>query len=64
MVLEIIITKFSCVLKIMSRNNFPEPQPDSASYADKTDAAQRGGVGQMLTLDDIGGGFFGNADNG
>ena len=32
MVLEIIIIKFSCILKIMSRNTFPEPQPDSASY--------------------------------
>ena len=32
MVLEIIIFKFSCILKIMSRNTFPEPQPDSASY--------------------------------
>ena len=43
---------------MMSRNTFPEPQPDSASYADKTDAAKEGGVGQMLTLDDIGGSFF------
>ena len=33
MVLEIIIIKFSCILKIMSRNTFPKPQPDSASYA-------------------------------
>ena len=32
MVLEIIIIKFSCILKMMSRNTFPEPQPDSASY--------------------------------
>ena len=32
MVLEIIIIKFSCILQIMSRNTFPEPQPDSASY--------------------------------
>ena len=32
MVLEIIIVRFSCILKIMSRNTFPEPQPDSASY--------------------------------
>ena len=32
MVLEIIIIKFSSILKIMSRNTFPEPQPDSASY--------------------------------
>ena len=32
MVLEIIIFKFSCILKIMSRNTFPESQPDSASY--------------------------------
>ena len=31
MVLEIIIIKFCCILKIMSRNTFPEPQPDSAS---------------------------------
>ena len=29
MVLELIISKFSCVLKIMFRNTFPEPQPDS-----------------------------------
>ena len=34
MVLEIIIIKFSCILKMMSRNTFPEPQPDSASYVD------------------------------
>ena len=32
MVLEIIISKFSCILKMMSKNTFPEPQPDSASY--------------------------------
>ena len=32
MQLEIIISKFSCILKTMSRNNFPEPQPDSASF--------------------------------
>ena len=31
MVLKIIISKFSCILKMMSRNTFPEPQPDSAS---------------------------------
>ena len=31
MVLEIIIIKFSGIFKIMFRNNFPEPQPDSAS---------------------------------
>ena len=31
-VLEIIIDKFSCMLNMMSRNTFPEPQPDSASY--------------------------------
>ena len=31
MVLEIIIGKLSCNLKMMSRNTFPEPQPDSAS---------------------------------
>ena len=30
MVLEIIIIKFSCNLKMMSRNTFPELQPDSA----------------------------------
>ena len=30
MVLEIIIMKFSCILKKMSRNTFPEPQPDSS----------------------------------
>ena len=34
MVLEIIISKFSCILKMMSRNTFPAPQPDSASYPD------------------------------
>ena len=28
MLLEIIISKFSCILKIMSRNTFPDPQPD------------------------------------
>ena len=32
MVLEIIISKFPWILKIMSRNTFPELQPDSASY--------------------------------
>ena len=32
MVLEIIIIKLSCILKMMSRNTFPEPQPDSALY--------------------------------
>ena len=32
MVLEIIIIKFSFILKMMSRNTFPEPQPDSALY--------------------------------
>ena len=32
-VLEIIVSKYSCILKRMSRNTFPEPQPDSASYA-------------------------------
>ena len=32
MVLEIIIIKFSCISKTMSRNTIPEPQPDSASY--------------------------------
>ena len=31
MVLEIIIIKFSCILKTMSKITFPEPQPDSAS---------------------------------
>ena len=31
MVLEIIIYKYSCILKTMFRNTFPEPQPDSAS---------------------------------
>ena len=31
MVLEIIIIKFSCISKMMSRNTFHEPQPDSAS---------------------------------
>ena len=33
MVLKFIINKFSCILKKMSRNNIPEPQPDSASYS-------------------------------
>ena len=32
MVLEINIIKLSCILKTMSRNTIPEPQPDSASY--------------------------------
>ena len=32
MVLEISISYLSYSLKIMSRNTFPEPQPDSASY--------------------------------
>ena len=31
-VLNIIISKFSYSLKTMSRNTFPETQPDSASY--------------------------------
>ena len=31
MVLQIIIIKFSYILKTMSRNTFPDPQPDSAS---------------------------------
>ena len=30
MVLEIIIIKFSCILKIVSSDTFPEPQADSA----------------------------------
>ena len=30
-VLEIIIIKFSCILKMISRNTIPEPQTDSAS---------------------------------
>ena len=33
MELEIIIIKFSCIIKRISRNTFPEPQPDSASYS-------------------------------
>ena len=34
-------------------------------YADKTEAAKGGGVGQMLTLDDEGRrGGWGNADDG
>ena len=32
MLLEIIIIKLSSILKMMSKNTFPEPQPDSASY--------------------------------
>ena len=32
MIWEIIISKLSCILKIMSRNTFSEPQPDIASY--------------------------------
>ena len=32
MVLEMIIIKFSCILKTMFRNTIPEPQPDSAYY--------------------------------
>ena len=35
-VLEIIISKLSCILKMMFRNTFPEPQPDSASYPEVT----------------------------
>ena len=35
MVLKINISKFSCILKMMPRNTFPEPQPDSASYLQK-----------------------------
>ena len=31
MVLQIIVIKFSCILNTMSRNTFPDPQPDSAS---------------------------------
>ena len=41
MVLQIIFIKFSCILKTMSRNTFPDPQPDSASY---------GGEGNSLFL--------------
>ena len=32
MVLENFIIKFTFVLKMMSKNTFPEPQPHSASY--------------------------------
>ena len=32
MALEIITIKYSCILKMMSRNTFSESQPDSASY--------------------------------
>ena len=32
MILKTIIIKFSHILKTMSRNTFPEPKPDSASY--------------------------------
>ena len=32
MVFKIIISYFSCILKMMYNNTFPEPQPDSASY--------------------------------
>ena len=35
-VLETIISKFSYCLKMMSRNTFSEPQPDSASYVNDT----------------------------
>ena len=36
MVLEIIIIKYSCILKTRSRNTNPEPQPaDSASFGEK-----------------------------
>ena len=30
MAMNINISKFSCILKIISRNTFPEPQPDTA----------------------------------
>ena len=40
MVLEIIISKFTCIFKTMSRNNFPEPQPDSASSREDTKKIQ------------------------
>ena len=42
MVLEIIIIKFSCILKMMSGKNIPEPQPDSASYVVVYDATTVG----------------------
>ena len=31
-VLEFLVSKFNCILITMSRNMFPGPQPDSASY--------------------------------
>ena len=37
LLMEIIIIKFSCILKMMSRNIFPEHQPDSASYINSKD---------------------------
>ena len=36
MLLEIIISYFSCILKMMSRNTFHEPQCDSASYLERS----------------------------
>ena len=36
MVLEIVIIKFIFTLKMMSRNTFPELQPDSVSYLDES----------------------------
>ena len=44
MVLEINISKFSCILKMMTSNTFPEPQPDSASYLPEDPAAEGGGL--------------------
>ena len=41
MVLEIIIINFSRILKMMFRNTFPEPPPDSASYVHNSVTAQK-----------------------
>ena len=40
MVIEIIFNIFFCILKIMSRNTFPEPQPGSALYLDERRGVQ------------------------
>ena len=42
MVLKIIIIKFSCILKMMSRNNIPKPQPDRALHVVVYDATTVG----------------------
>ena len=43
MVLEIIISKFFCILKMTSRNTFPQPKPESASYVGDDGGLRNGG---------------------